>query len=71
MPRKSKQNLNTEVIPEQPVTQEQPAPQEQPTPSQLIQEVEKDDDSIIIAPKAKRQVSQKHWMHSREVVKNY
>ena len=56
MPRKSKQNLNTEVtpIPIQP-TPEQPVPE----PQQLIQEIEKDDDSIIIAPKAKRQVSQK------------
>jgi len=60
MPRKSKQNLNIEIIPAS-EQQPEPAPQEliQPTPQQLIQEVEKDDDSIIIAPKAKRQVSQK------------
>lgn len=57
MPRKSKQTLNTEVPAPEVVAQEVPAPE--PEQQQLIQEIDKDDDSIIIAPKAKRQVSQK------------
>lgn len=70
MPRKSKkQQILEQPQPEQPQQVEQPEqqqpqmqqPQQVPQQQQheLIQEVEKDDDSIIIAPKAKRKVSQK------------
>jgi hypothetical protein len=64
MPRKTKQSLNPEleVIQQQP---SQPEPVQdtvqpiQQLQQELSQEIDKDDDSIIIAPKGKRQVSQK------------
>lgn len=67
MPRKSKkqQQLEQQQLEVQPTQQHEPLQQQEPNPVQqlqvheLIQEIEKDDDSIIIAPKGKRKVSQK------------
>ena len=69
MPRKSKKQQQLELqqlevqqeqqtLPE-PQVEQQTIPVQQTQVQELIQEVEKDDDSIIIAPKAKRKVSQK------------
>jgi len=62
MNKKAEQPLeqpqSQQQVPEQPEQPEQQPMQPQPQ-QELIQEVEKDDDSIIIAPKAKRKVSQK------------
>jgi hypothetical protein len=62
MPRKNtKQSLNPEleVIQQQPSQPEPVQDTVQPLQQELSQEIDKDDDSIIIAPKGKRQVSQK------------